>query len=87
MTHRGPCREIGPVNWHDPRSLWADRQPQERFGRGKAHSGPVAPTGNRMTDKNRHRPMPAPKGHMPNWALALCLASGFALVALARSIG
>jgi len=47
----------------------------------------VAPTENRMTDKNRHRPMPAPKGHMPNWALALCLASGFALVALARSIG
>ena len=31
-----------------------------------------------MTDKNRHRPTPTPKGHMPNWALVLCLASGFA---------
>ncbi len=39
-----------------------------------------------MTDKNRHRPTPVPKGQMPNWALVLCLASGFALVALARSI-
>ena len=35
-----------------------------------------------MTDKNRHRPTPVPKGQMPNWALVLCLASGFALVAL-----
>ncbi len=39
-----------------------------------------------MNDKFRHRPTPTPKGHMPNWALALCLVSGFALVALARSI-
>jgi hypothetical protein len=39
-----------------------------------------------MNDKFRHRNLRAPKGQMPNWALALCLVSGFALVALARSI-
>ena len=39
-----------------------------------------------MNDKFRHRTPPTPKGQMPNWALVLCLASGFALVALARSV-
>ncbi len=39
-----------------------------------------------MPDKNRHRPTIVPKGHMPNWALVVCIASAFALVALARSI-
>jgi hypothetical protein len=39
-----------------------------------------------MSDKFRHRATPTPKGQLPNWALVLCLASAFALVALARSI-
>jgi hypothetical protein len=39
-----------------------------------------------MNDKIRHRVTPAPKGYLPNWALVLCIASAFALVALARSI-
>ena len=44
-------------------------------------------TGNRMPDKNRHRPTPAPKGHLPNWALLLCIAGAIVLVSVARSIG
>ncbi|WP_256440733.1 hypothetical protein [Rhizobacter sp. AJA081-3] len=39
-----------------------------------------------MNDKNRHRATPTPKGYLPNWALVLCIASAFVLVALARSI-
>jgi hypothetical protein len=39
-----------------------------------------------MTDKLRQRSTPAPKGHLPNWALVLCIASAIALVALARTI-
>lgn len=39
-----------------------------------------------MNDKIRHRTTPTPKGHLPNWALVLCIASAIALVALARSI-
>jgi hypothetical protein len=27
-----------------------------------------------MNDKLRHRPTPAPKGYLPNWALGLCIA-------------
>lgn len=39
-----------------------------------------------MNDKIRHRPTPAPKGHLPNWALVLCIAGAIVLVSLARSI-
>ena len=39
-----------------------------------------------MPDKIRHRTGLVPKGQMPNWALVVCIASAFALVALARSI-
>jgi len=43
-------------------------------------------TGIHMPDKIRHRPGLVPKGQMPNWALVVCIASAFALVALARTI-
>ena len=39
-----------------------------------------------MNDKFRHRPLPVPKGQMPNWALVLCIASGFSPGPLARSV-
>ncbi len=39
-----------------------------------------------MNDKIRHRPTPAPKGQLPNWALVLCIAGAIVLVSLARSI-
>jgi len=39
-----------------------------------------------MNDKLRHRPTPAPKGYLPNWALVCCIAGAFALVTLARTI-
>ncbi|WP_259372591.1 MULTISPECIES: hypothetical protein [Piscinibacter] len=39
-----------------------------------------------MNDKIRHRPTPTPKGHLPNWALVLCIAGAIVLVSVARSI-
>jgi len=39
-----------------------------------------------MTDKQRHRPGPAPHGFLPNWALVVIVACAIAVVGLARSI-
>lgn len=40
-----------------------------------------------MADKNRHRQLPAPKGALPNWALALGIVGAMALITLVRVIG
>ena len=39
-----------------------------------------------MNGKLRHRPTPAPKGHLPDWALVAAIAGAMLLVSLARSI-
>lgn len=40
-----------------------------------------------MTDKRRHRPLPTPKGYLPNWVLVVSIAAAAAMVSLARSFG
>ena len=39
-----------------------------------------------MNSKLRHRPTPAPKGHLPDWALVAAIVSAMLLISLARSI-
>jgi hypothetical protein len=39
-----------------------------------------------MTDKHRHRRVPAPHGHLPNWLLLVFFACAVAVAGLARTI-
>ncbi len=39
-----------------------------------------------MNDKQRHRPVPAPHGFLPNWLLAVLVACAIGVVGLARTI-
>lgn len=39
-----------------------------------------------MTDKSRQRPSNAPKGYLPNWALAVGMVLAIGLIALAQTL-
>jgi hypothetical protein len=42
--------------------------------------------GNHMTDKQRHRPHPAPHGFLPNWVLVMFAAGAIAVASLAHTL-
>jgi hypothetical protein len=46
--------------------------------------GPIA--GAHMTDKHRHRPTPAPHGHLSNWLLFAFFACSVAVAGLAHAL-
>ena len=72
--------------WHELRTEDGIPNPKDRFSPNPPRLPVAQVTGFRMNDKIRHRPVPAPKGHLPNWALVLCIAGAIVLVSVARSI-